>query len=358
MQTTGTGNFSSSINANLRILSPPTIQLNASNIKIYTDEEFYVEGVASNAYPATSITWKVDENNLLDVPKEQCDPSVNDVCEPMTSVLKYVGTGGDNGKSLEFIASQIDSFGNVVNTPQTIPIEIIDDGTDGGGVSWTAGKITGLVVGILVLLLLILLLLLLLLRCQRRRPRNDFKQDLVNSSNENTDIVVSETDLQRGRYNNGLIVRDSPEHSAHDYYNQQIKPWPIADYAKKPNSKPRKRKTKYFDPYESEEDEPLIFAWEGFGRPVSPAGSLSSLESELSHIDSLDLTTPLHNLRITGPFRSQSNSLSSDTTTLQNATWSDVDDAEGQSSSDMYSSNDESNFNSYSLSHQQTETYV
>ena len=342
----------------MRFLNPPSIALNTSSIKVYTDEDVYIQGVASNAYPATSLSWKIGERTLLEVPQEDCDMSMTEFCNPMTSVLKYIGTDGDTGKQLEFITSQTDSFGNVVTRQQAISIEIIDDGTNGGGVNWTAGKITGLVVGILVLLLLILLLILMLLRCQRRRPEKDGKQDLVNSSNENTDIVVGPEDLHRGRYNNGLVVRDSPEHSMHDYYNQQIKPWPVPERPKKPTNKPRKRKIQYIDPYESEEDEPLIFAWEGFGRPVSPAGSLSSLESELSHIDSLDLTTPLHNLRVTGPFRSQSNSLSSDTTTLQNATWSDVDDADGQSSSDIYSSNDESNFNSYSISNKQAETYV
>ena len=124
-------NFSSTVKANLRILSPPTIQLNASNIKIYKDEEFYVEGETSNAYPATSITWKVEERNLLDVSKETCAQSTTDFCDPMTSGLTYVRHGGDSGKNLEFIASQIDSFGNIVATPKTIPIEIIDDGTDG-----------------------------------------------------------------------------------------------------------------------------------------------------------------------------------------------------------------------------------
>ena len=101
----------------------------------------------------------------------------------------------------------------------------------------------------------------------------------------------------------------------------------------------------------------MIYAWEGFGRPISPAGSLSSLDSDASHIDNLDLTTPLHNLRIRGPFRSHSNSLSSDTTTLQNATWSGTDEQDGQSTTETFSSND-SNFNSYSISNKQTETYV
>ena len=358
MQTTGIGNFTDEVTANLRILHSPTISLNVSKIEIYKNEEVYIQGDVNDAYPATSISWKIEDQNLLNEPKKDCPQSRNDFCEPMTSVLKYVGHDGDTGKELEFLTYQTDSFGNVVSTQQAIPISIIDDGTNGGGVTWTAGKITGLVIGILVLLLLIVLLILMLLRCQRRRPEKESKQDLVNSSNENTEIVVNDTDLSRGRYDNGLVVRDSPEDVTRDYYNQQIRPWPIADYPKKPKNKPRKRKTKYIDPYESEEDEPLVFAWEGFGRPVSPAGSLSSLDSEISHIDSLDLTTPLHNLRVTGPFRSQSNSFSSDTTTLQNATWSDNDDAEGQSSSEIYSSNDESNFNSYSISNHQPETYV
>jgi len=135
-------NFSDNVQANLRILSPPTIQLNASDIKIYKDEESYVEGKASDAYPATSITWKVEERNLLDVPKETCAQSVTDFCEPMASVLRYVGNEGDSGKNLNFIVSQTDSFGNIVATSKIIPIDIIDDGTNGGGVVWTAGKMT------------------------------------------------------------------------------------------------------------------------------------------------------------------------------------------------------------------------
>ena len=110
-------------------------------------------------------------------------------------------------------------------------------------------------------------------------------------------------------------------------------------------------------------DEPLIFIWEGFGRPLSPAGSLSSLESEDSHIDDIDLSTPLNNLHIRvgqSPSKgaNDDSSFSSDTTTLQNATWSNNEyEEEDSTTSELDSSSD---FNSYNVSNQQieTETYV
>ena len=40
------------------------------------------------------------------------------------------------------------------------------------------------------------------------------------------------------------------------------------------------------DPYESEEDKPQVFSYEG---RCSPAWSLSSLDSDVSHLDDLEL---------------------------------------------------------------------
>jgi len=141
LQTIGAVNSTDDATAEMRILNPPSIALNTSSIKVYTDENIYIKGVASDAYPATSISWKIEERTLLEVPKEDCDSSMTEFCDTMTSVLKYVGTDGDTGKQLEFVTSQTDSFGNIVTRQQAISIEIIDDGTNGGGVNWTTGKI-------------------------------------------------------------------------------------------------------------------------------------------------------------------------------------------------------------------------
>ena len=123
MQTAGAVNSTDDATAEMRFLNPPSIALNTSSIKVYTDEDIYIQGVASTAYPATSISWKIEERTLLEVPKEDCDMSMTKFCNSMTSVLKYIGTDGDTGKQLEFITSQTDSFGNVVTKQQAISIE-------------------------------------------------------------------------------------------------------------------------------------------------------------------------------------------------------------------------------------------
>ena len=362
-------NFSSNVEAHLRVLKPPTLSLNLSSIRVHKDEELYIKGTTHDAYPAASILWKIEDRNLLETSPETCpeneDPSY--VCPSFSSTLAYTGQDLDDNKNLEFVAKQIDSFKNVLNTTKTVQIEIVVDSDGGGEVLWTAGKISGLVFGVIFLILLLLLLLLIAMRYRRRRRlRKDIIQELVNSSNDNTEIVVIPSDLDKYKYTNNLVVKDAPDESSNNPYNQQIKPWPFIEYGNKQTGNARNRKYRYWDPYESEEDELLIFAWEGFGRPISPAASLSSLESEVSHLDDLDLTTPLHNLQIRGPFKSDhSNSLSSDTTTLQNATWSDNDkedsmemmERQSSSSSEMCSSSDTC-FNSYSISNDPVETYV
>ena len=129
----------------MRILSPPSIGLNVSQISTHKNEVVYIKGVTNNAYPGTAISWQIENKKLLETPTGNCsqDSSPTYVCPSLTSVLPYTALDEDNGKLLDFVAKQIDTFKNVVNTQKSVPIQIIDNGDDNGNVDWTAGKITG-----------------------------------------------------------------------------------------------------------------------------------------------------------------------------------------------------------------------
>ena len=364
VNTIGTTNFSASVEANLRILKHPSITLNATLIHAQKDQVVYIEALITDAFPATAIVWKIENNVLLETPQGNCpqDKDPASVCPSFGSTLAYTVSEIDNNKNLDCFSKQIDSFNNVVYTQKTILIQVVDEGDEGEPIVWTAGKISGLVIGLILLLLLIIVILLLVIRISRRRHiRKDAKQELVNSSYDNTDIVINPVDLERSKYGSNLVVKDAPEQANQENYNQQLNTWPLR--IKRFQGNLNNNIDRYCDPYESEEDEPLIFIWEGFGRPLSPAGSLSSLDSEDSHIDDIDLSTPLNNLQIRigqipSKYAKDDSSFSSDTTTLQNATWSnDEYEEEESTTSELDSSND---FNSYNVSNQQieTETYV
>ena len=83
-----------------------------------------------------------------------------------------------------------------------------------------------------------------------------------------------------------LEVRDAPSQGqAPPYYLQPV----IYDQVHKaPQDKPKMS-------YQASLDELLIYKWEGYGRPYSTAGSLSSLSS-FGHVDDLILSKELLNL--------------------------------------------------------------
>ena len=367
VNTIGATNFSASVEANLRILKHPSITLNTTLIHVKKEEDVYIKALTEDAYPATAIVWKIENNVLLETPPGDCSPDKDpaSVCPSFGDTLAHTVVETDNNKNLDCFAKQIDSFNNIVYTQKTILIQVVDDSNDGEPIVWTAGKISGLVIGLILLLLLIIVILLLVVRIRRRRHiRKDVKQDLVNSSYDNTDIVINPADLERSKYGSNLVVKDAPEQANQENYGQQLNTWPNAfTKIKRFQGNLNNNIDRYCDPYESEEDEPLIYIWEGFGRPLSPAGSLSSLESEDSHIDDIDLSTPLNNLHIRvgqSPSKgaNDDSSFSSDTTTLQNATWSNNEyEEEDSTTSELDSSSD---FNSYNVSNQhiETETYV
>ena len=81
---------------------------------------------------------------------------------------------------------------------------------------------------------------------KKRQFRKEVVQELVSSSDENTDIIVHPSDLQRHKFSNDLVVKDHPDHYINDYYTQQITPWPVLKNPKLPSDGTRNRQNKYF----------------------------------------------------------------------------------------------------------------
>ena len=89
VQTNGPDNFTDFAKAYLRIMEPPDIILNISAVNTHRDNVVYIEGVTSNAYPGTAISWSVSGRTLLETPTGNCsqdnDPTY--VCPEFSSIV-------------------------------------------------------------------------------------------------------------------------------------------------------------------------------------------------------------------------------------------------------------------------------
>ena len=147
---------------------------------------------------------------------------------------------------------------------------------DGGGMIWTGAKVTGLVLGLLLLIAIILLVFFLLCWKRRKYSRKPKQPDTV-SQGTNVTIMTQQQPTKQDR-TIPIIHRYVPTQQPHSLrMSNRLHGalWGEDGF--------------YRDPYDSEEDTPLVFAYEGEGRPASEAGSLSSLDSEISHFDDLEL---------------------------------------------------------------------
>lgn len=233
---------------NLRLARPGNLRVNAttSTVQVRPGESVYLEAVADSSYPGADIEWTLLRRDtdqavrLLETSAPDCQPNATlQTCPETTSVLEYraaADPADDDGSTLKCVSSVRDSFGQRQSREQVFRLRVAETSPT----LWRAGSVAGVVVGII---LLALLLILMLIFWKRRRKAFSGAGPSQQTEEEGGDW----------RSPSGLVVRD----------------WPLKAELWATQGA--------FDPYESEPDEPLVFAWEGRGRPLSPALSMSSL---------------------------------------------------------------------------------
>ncbi len=94
---------------------------------------------------------------------------------------------------------------------------------------------------------------------------SDYDENYVNNEDDNDDFYRPQIPSHQNHFGN-----DPTQFTNHDYY-----PEPVM----KPDAPPEYIVADKWDPYDSEDDVPLRFAFEGNGPALTPANSLSSLAS-------------------------------------------------------------------------------
>lgn len=307
--------------SHVRKIKPATLTLDADWDMVLDDGGILnVMGVAKFGYPEYEIFWTIGGKSIPAVTEDrECHEDFVNDCPDVKSKINRVVRKEDHNQMLVFSVKQTDDFGHESVKTKSLRIQINGQGTI---FAWTAGKIAGLVIGILFILILIILLLLLLIRrrSKERRPV------------ENRGMSA--------QINQGVSLEEVPEISHVQYL--QIKDYPVVGVTHQ-----QLQLLSKWDPYDSEPDRPLTFAYEGQGRPLSPAVSLSSLDSEPSHVDNLDLEFFENNLRVISDSRSGSSSTS---TVKDGEFW--------MSDESQETSEDDNGFYSYSVQNGGLESWV
>lgn len=224
------------------------------------------------------FNWKIDGNDangqVLNETLSDC--AVKDFLNKcfVESTLKYTAQAGD--KKISCFAQQTDTFGDIITSNEDIvTLDIAKDGT-GNLTKDTKLKIT---LGVLIpLIILLIILLILAFYCgwccckDRRQQQNQISQEIKSPLYDKPQLEVRDAPKFPRYQQEELVLFPQPSY---------VK-WPIAPY-----------EDKFSEPAH---DELLVYRWEGFGRPYSDSGSLSSLAS-FGHVDNLDFNKDLLRLR-------------------------------------------------------------
>ena len=304
---------SSSMNITILEHTPALLQISPNTATIAVGDQLDVTCKTTNKiYPDPTnqpiIQWLGKQSDQYSQNETQIN-CVGEKCE-ISSLLHLIPESAGS-LQIQCQAEQKDSFGSdIISAKESSSIEVTSKDDGGNGTLTKAAKI-GISLGVILPLLLILLIFILAF-CMGWCC---FKKD--KSKN--------------------LEVRDEPkDEELPPYYVQPV----IYDQVKQkrkydvwsPNISPRNP-----NKLQPSLDEMLVYKWEGYGRPYSSAGSLSSLSS-FGHVDELVLSKELLALA------KQSNSPSSHSIAT--------------STEDSFSIDDEDTFNTMSTTFQYKDSWV
>lgn len=281
------------VSASVWLVRPVSLDTDMSHLTLRPgDSQVVTCHTRAPGYPTPKVTWTIASGRPLTnvTDRTECTeatPTQPQMCSTV-SVLHYKAEKDD--RDLRCRSTQTDSFGESSNAEARIVVDIVSQ--------YDTPLTTGAKVGIalaVVLLILVIVLLIVAFCCGWlcfAGKGHSRKDEVVLSVNDEP----SSTALDNN-------VSDKLEYDV-TFYQPQIPRYSSSidksyNYAKEalPRAPPPPPMLyDKFDPYSSEEDEPLIYNWEGRGS-LSSAGSLSSLGSA-SHVDDLDLSAHLQLLGI------------------------------------------------------------